>query len=120
MPTLVTIAGFSVAAQSKSDFTKKWEIEGYVYFGITFSPEEEEKDDFLHFHDNGTFSSREVGKVETGTWKWLEGEEEIQVFQDEESLVMKVVEVREDELTLLLEEDGDSIKVKYRAAPNRN
>lgn len=60
----------SVNSQSKSDFCKKWNLEGYIYWGITLSPEENEINDFLNFNENGTFNSIDEGKSEKGTWKW--------------------------------------------------
>jgi hypothetical protein len=54
----------SVNGQSKSDFCKKWNLEGYIYWGITFSPEENEINDFLNFNENRTFNSIDEGKSE--------------------------------------------------------
>ncbi|MDN5202731.1 hypothetical protein QQ008_15185 [Fulvivirgaceae bacterium BMA10] len=100
--------------QSKSDFVKKWNIEGYIYLGMTFAPEEHEKNDYIHFLNDGTFNSAEAGKIEKGTWEWKADEKTMYLSQSEETLALKVVKVKEDELILLIEEDGESIKIKYK------
>ncbi len=103
-------------AQSTTDFVKRWNIEGYIYLGMTFSPEEKEQDDYIRFFEDGTFLSMEESKVEEGSWEWKADERSLYFREGTEFISVKVDKVKADELILLLEEDGESIKVKYKAA----
>lgn len=103
------------AGQSSSDFVKKWNIDDYIYLGFSFSPEENEKNDYLHFRSDGTFQSNEEGKIEHGKWKWEAEKRSLVLMQGDESIAIEVVTVAKHELILRFEEDGDSIKVKYLA-----
>jgi hypothetical protein len=108
----------SVNGQSKSDFCKKWNLEGYIYWGITFSPEENEINDFLNFNENGTFNSIDEGKSEKGTWKWSIENKLLYLYENKskEPLIFKVIKVNKTVLILLLEDDNDSIKLKFSSA----
>ena len=108
----------SVNSQSKSDFCKKWNLEGYIYWGITLSPEENEINDFFNFNENGTFNSIDEGKSEKGTWKWNIENNLLYLYDNKskEPLIFKVIEVTKTELILLLEDDDDSIKLKFSSA----
>jgi len=105
----------NVNGQSKSEFCKKWDLQGYVYWGTTLSPDKNEKNDFLHFHENGTFNSIDEGIVEKGTWKWNQRNKKLYLFDNktEVPLIMSVVKMSNEELIVLLEDEEDSIKVKF-------
>jgi len=113
----IIIFAFSlnVKGQSKSDFCKKWDLEGYIYWGITFSPEDNEKNDYLDFNESGTFSSIDEGKSENGTWRWDLDSKSLYLYNSKtnEPLIVKVIELTETALIVLLEDDEDSIKLKF-------
>lgn len=117
--SLIILAfSLNVSGQSKSDFCKKWNLEGYIYWGITISPEDNEINDFLNFNENGTFSSIDEGKPEIGTWKWNTKNKSLYLYDNKskEPLIFKVIEATKTELILLLEDDEDSIKLKFSSA----
>ena len=108
----------SAKCQSKSGFCKKWDLEGYIYWGITFPPEDNEKDDYLNFNKNGTFSSVDEGVIENGTWKWNSNNKTLYLFNNEsnEPLILKVIKLTEANLIVLLEDNEDSIKLEFSKA----
>ena len=108
----------SVNGQTKSDFCKKWNLKGYIYWGITLSPEETEINDFLNFNKNGTFNSIDRGMSEKGAWEWNIENNSLYLYDDKskEPLIFKVIEVTETELILLLQDDDNSIKLKFSSA----
>jgi len=116
----IIIFAFSlnVKGQSKLDFCEKWDLEGYIYWGITFSPEDNEKNDYLKFNENGTFHSVDEGKSENGTWKWVSNNKSLYLYNNKtnEPLIFKVIELTKKTLIVLLEDDEDSIKLKFSRA----
>ncbi|MEM9328615.1 MAG: lipocalin family protein [Bacteroidota bacterium] len=111
----LTVLSSTLSAQSSDELIGKWEISAYIYWGIPFDPEDDEKNDYIEFYDDGTFKSYEKSTVETGTWRWTKRPSILALGQDGEYLDIEVVELNEDELIVLLEEDGDAIKVKYES-----
>ena len=115
----ILILAFSLNAksQTKLDFCKKWNLVGYIYWGITFSPEETEKNDYLKFKEDGTFNSVDEGKLENGTWKWDSKNKSLHLYDNKsnEPLIFEVIKVTNNELILLLTDKKDSIKLKYLA-----
>jgi len=105
----------NVKGQSKSDFCKKWNLEGYIYLGITFTPEDNEKNDYLNFNKNGTFNSADGGKPQSGTWKWESNRKSLYLYDNKtnEPLIFKVIELINAKLIVLLEDKEDSIKLKF-------
>ncbi len=116
--TLVFFSFLKVNAQSKTDFYKKWNLQAYIYWGVTFSPEDNEKNDYLNFFKDGSFSSMDEGKLGVGSWEWLPKSKSLVLKNDKtkESIQMQVVELTRDKMIVLLEDDEDSIKVKFKAA----
>jgi len=112
---IIFVFNLNVKGQSKTDFCEKWNLEGYIYWGITFSPEDNEKNDYLNFNENGTFNSVDEGKSENGTWKWDSNSKSLYLYNREtnEPLVFKVIELTKAKLIILLEDDEDSIKLKF-------
>ncbi len=110
---------FSLSAKtpSKLDFCKKYDFAGYIYLGITFSPEEDEKNDYLHFKQDGTFESVDKGKREKGTWEWdLESKSlYLHSNQAKKPLIMEVVKATNRKLTLLLKDEKGSIKLIFKS-----
>lgn len=115
----ILILAFSLNAksQTKLDFCKKWNLEGYIYWGITFSPEEIEKNDYLNFKEDGTFISVDEGKSEKGTWKFDVKNKTLLLYDSKSSkpLVFGIIKVTNNELVLLLKDKEDSITLKFLA-----
>ena len=57
------------AALNTQNLSKKWVLEKYKVFYFTKDPPEEEKNDYIYFNSNHTFSSVSEGKYEEGTWR---------------------------------------------------
>lgn len=112
---IVFAFSLNVKGQSKLDFCEKWDLEGYIYWGITFSPEDNEKNDYLKFNENGIFNSVDEGKAEKGTWKWVSNNKSLYLYNSKtnEPLIFKVMELTETTLIVLLEDEEDSIKLKF-------
>lgn len=116
--TLTFIAGLislTAFGQPSPDLVKKWKIKGYIYLGMTFDPEENEKGDFLQFFENGTFKSRESGNLQEGSWELRNNNQVLVLSQAGEPLEIEIVEFTEREIILLFEEDGESVKISYKA-----
>jgi hypothetical protein len=103
--------------QSINDLCKpeKWYFSGYVYLGFTFSPEEEEKNDYISFNSNGTYSSLDKGKQENGTWRVNNHSTELILYKNKSNVVIniKVISITKSELILLVEEGNEKIKMKF-------
>ncbi len=103
-------------AQNKADFCKKWHLVGYIYWGYTFAPEEDERSDYLHFYENRTFKSIDEGVFEKGTWKWNVKTKYLFLYEKNSAtpLKLKVLSLSKTEMIVLLKDDEDEIKVKFR------
>ena len=103
--------------QSRTGFCKKWYLEGYIYWGVTLSPDDIEKNDFIHLKTDNTFSSIDEGQFEKGTWKWNPKNKTIYLYNEssKEPLSLKLVELSNSLLIVILEDEEDSIKVKFKA-----
>jgi len=72
----------------------------------------------LNFKEDGTFSSVDEGKSENGTWKWNTNSKSLYLYNSKtnEPLIFKVIELTKAKLIVLLEDDEDSIKLKFSRA----
>ena len=91
----LALVGNTTFEQSEKDFCKKWKLSGYVYWGLKFPPEANEKNDYIHFKSDGTFMSKDEGQSEKGTWKWLPKSKAIYCIDKKSKDVLKleVVEI---------------------------
>lgn len=114
---LILAFNLNAKSQTKLDFCKKWNLVGYVYWGITYPPEESEKNDYLNFKENGTFVGVDEGKSENGTWKWDLKNKKLILFYSKSSkpVVFEIIKVTHNELILLLKDKEDSITLKFLA-----
>lgn len=114
---LILAFNLNAKSQTKLDFCKKWNLEGYIYWGVTFSPEETEKNDYFNFKEDGTFISVDEGKLENGTWKWDLKNKKLILFYSKSSkpVVFEIIKVTHNELILLLKDKEDSITLKFLA-----
>jgi len=105
---------FSVNAQTKNDFCKKWYLKGYVYWGFTFSQDDNEKNDYLNFSSDGKYSAINEGKYETGTWTWKSSDKKLYLVDSKNNKsTLQVEKITTNELIVIAEEDGDSITIKF-------
>ena len=118
IPVILCTFSFSAIGQSKSDFCKRWNLQGYIYWGVTLPPEPNEKGDYIEFDENGTFKSVDEGKSETGTWKWIAGSKSLQLTDSKSkgSLILKVVALTKTKLVVLLKDEEDGIEIKFRSS----
>ena len=66
---MVSAKSGTYAQQGESDvFFNKWQLDGYVIEGKKYPPSKNEKDDFILFKDDKTFTSKSEGKEEEGTF----------------------------------------------------
>ncbi len=114
---LLIIFATSINAKSfsKLDFCEKWDFQGYIYYGMTFSPEENEKNDYLQFYEDGTFDSIDEGENETGTWEWMPKRKSLHLYNSKSNkpLILEVVKLTETALIVLLKDKKESIKLKF-------
>jgi hypothetical protein len=114
----IIILGFCINAksQSKLDFCNKWNFEGYIYWGISFSPRKAEKNDYMNFIEDGTFISVDEGKLENGTWEWDLKNKSLIIYESKSNKPLKfgIIQVTSNELIILLSDNEDSIKLKFR------
>ena len=105
----------TISAQSKEVFCKKWHLKGYIYLGITFSPEEKEKNDYINFKTDNTFTTIDEGIFSEGIWKWDKNNKTIYLnnSSSKESLPMKLIKLSRNQLTVLLKGKKHSIKVIF-------
>jgi hypothetical protein len=117
--TILTLAlSLNAKSQTKLDLCKKWNLAGYVYWGITFSPEETEKNDYLNFKENGTFVAVDEGKSEKGTWEFDIKNKALLLYYSKsiKPFVFGVIKATNNELILLLKDKEDSITLKFLPA----
>ena len=108
---------FNIAnGQSKKDFCEKWQLVGYIYWGYTFSPEENERSDYIYFRENGTFESIDEGEFGKGTWKWNAKTKYLYLYDktSKTPLKLKVLSVSKTQMIVLLKGKDDEIKVKFK------
>ena len=115
---IFTIALFTItiSAQSKEKLCKKWYLEGYIYLGKTYAPEDKERNDFIDFKIDNTFTNIDEGVVGKGTWRW-DVENEMIYLNDgysKKELPMKLIKISDNQLIILLREGESSIKVKFK------
>ena len=115
----ILILAFSLNAksQSKRDFCKKWNLTGYVYWGITFSPEEKEKNDYLDLKENGSYIAVDEGNSENGTWNVNFRNKTLLLYSSKsiKPLVFVIIKVTKNDLILFLKDKEDSVTLKFLA-----
>jgi hypothetical protein len=111
----ILILSFTAQSQTKQDFCKKWFLEGYIYYGFIVSPEEIERNDYLHFKKEGTFTSIDGGKMESGTWKWDSDKKTLLLYDQISTapLTFQVISITTTELQLLFKDDENAIQLKF-------
>lgn len=77
--TLLLIGSFAFTITSQEstsrstitvkNFSKKWKLEQYSYYGYGEKPSSKDKNDYIHFKSNMTFTSVSEGKLESGKWR---------------------------------------------------
>jgi hypothetical protein len=111
---LVSAFSFNINAQTKSDFCKKWYLDGYIYWGFTISPDDNEKNDYLYFSSDGKYTGIDQGQFDTGSWIWNNSENTIYLIDSKNNkLVLQVEKITQTELIVEAEEDGDRITIKF-------
>ena len=117
LTALLIIFATSINAKSlsKLDFCKKWNFQGYIYYGMTFSPEENEKNDYLQFYEDGTFESIDEGENGKGTWEWMPKNKSLYLYNSKSNkpLILEVIKLTETTLIVLLKDEKESIKLKF-------
>lgn len=100
-------APFSGIALNVDNLSKKWELVGYEIFFLQESPEPQEAHDYLHLFSDLTFESVSEGVYERGKWRLQS--QRIHLSQNGESgeLVLKIVDLTQDQLTLIIEDAQD-------------
>lgn len=58
------------AIEQPKDLYGQWLLSHYEVFGEAYPPEEIEKNDFIDFHPDNTYSSRSSGVQESGTYRF--------------------------------------------------
>ncbi len=117
LTALLIIFATSINAKtlSKLDFCEKWNFQGYIYYGMTFSPEENEKKDYLQFYEDGTFDSIDEEENEKGTWEWMPKSKSLYLYKSKSNkpLILKIIKLTETTLIVLLKDEKESIKLKF-------
>ncbi len=92
-------------------------MEGYIYWGVTFSPDKIEKNDYLNFKEDETFFSVNEGKLGNGTWKLNLENKSLYLYDSKSNkpLIFGIIQVTNTELILLLKDEKDCIKLKFLA-----
>ena len=87
-----------VKGQSMDELCKKWNLNGYIYLGVSMLPDENEKHDFIHFKNDNSFTSIDEKKFERGTWKWDMVAQKIYLFNESSTkpLSLKLIELSKD------------------------
>ena len=114
-----SISCFVLTGQTRDILIGKWNIHKYIFAGFEFSPEEKEKNDYLHFKEDDTFISKESEKLEEGIWVYLEKEKLIMLYDENsknenDGLPIEIVEVNSAELICIISDGKESIKVIYK------
>jgi len=112
----IVIFTISVNGQSKEEICKKWYLDGYIFLGIPYSPEKKEKNDFMNFKIDNTFTNMDEGVFGKGIWKWDMKNKTIYLSDNsaKESLPMKLIKLSKNQLIVLLEDEKNSIKVSFK------
>jgi len=116
---LIILISFPVIlrGQEKLDFCRKWNFDGYIYMGILYPPSNNEITDYIYFKNDNTFASINERKFEKGNWKL--DSKNITLFlsynDSEEELLVEVVRLRGNSLIMLVRDEKDFIKMKFRS-----
>jgi hypothetical protein len=67
---LITSMLFTTPQQQETAamLCNKWQLDSYSVLGKKYAPHKNEKDDFIHFKENRTFTSKSAGKKEKGNY----------------------------------------------------
>lgn len=114
---LIAILGSALHAQSHVDFCKKWKIHKYVYEGEQIDPEVNERNDYLQLNQDGSFTGKEEGKLENGTWKWMPDDSVLLLYDAtyKDGFPMIVKELTATKLSLVITEGSDTIEAIFVA-----
>ncbi len=87
---------------------KKWRLSHYEVFGVDYKPEKVEKNDYMHFLENNTYTSVSEGKFEKGKYK-LEGKTIILTNETEEGELKLIIKaLTSSTLSVVVDDPADS------------
>ncbi len=98
----------------KNKLLKKWKLSHYELFGSDFAPEENEKKDYVYFHNDNTYTSIFEGVFEKGNYR-LEKQTIIMTNSKEKGeLKLVIKKLTETTLSVSIDDPNDS-DAKYLA-----
>lgn len=92
------------------NLSKHWKLDKYQYFIFSEAPAEKEKNDYLHFQSDRTFTSVTEGVFDAGQWRLDAPAKRIYLSQENEegTLVLLISALSPHQLVLLIDDPLDS------------
>jgi hypothetical protein len=99
----------------------KWKLEEYQLDGEYFPPSKKEKSDFIHFHENMSFTSLSESKHEQGSYIInVNGEYVEMTSETGEKLKAYIISISSEMLVLQFDfEEAKGLRAYYKATFNR-
>ena len=87
---------------------KKWKLSHYEVFGVDYKPEKVEKNDYMYFLENNTYTSVSEGKFEKGKYK-LTGKTIILTNETEKGELKLIIKaLTSSTLSVVVDDPADS------------
>jgi len=91
-----------------SKLLKKWELSHYELFGSDYAPETKEKNDYIHFHKDNTYSSISEGVFEKGNYK-LDKQTIVMTNNKEKGELKLIIKtLTENKLSVVIDDPNDT------------
>jgi len=87
---------------------KKWKLSHYELFGSDFAPETKEKNDYIHFHKDNTYSSISEGVFEKGNYKLVKQTIVMTNNKEKGELKLIIKTLTENKLSVVIDDPNDS------------
>jgi len=91
---------------------KKWKLSHYEVFGVDYKPEDVEKNDYMHFLENNTYTSVSEGKFEKGKYK-LTGKTIILTNETEKGELKLIIKALTSSTLSVVVDDPTDSDAKY-------
>ncbi len=91
---------------------KKWKLSHYEVFGVDYKPEKVEKNDYMYFLENNTYTSVSEGKFEKGKYK-LTGKTIILTNETEKGELKLIIKALTSSTLSVVVDDPTDSDAKY-------
>lgn len=102
---------------------QRWDLDHYSLFGFSYDPDDEERNDYIHLHADGSYSSISEGNYEEGRWSYTSAKKAIALSKrgEQGQLLLIIEKLSSERLVVHIEDPNDSdtkyLKIHFNSRP---